>query len=113
MGTFGPGKRRRSDRERGRVHAIPSLCLDLYTLVTKEMDAGPPMIPPAPVLPEERSRTDDHWMQQHADLAWFRRRPALPLASLAKRAGTTTADAGSIHDAQTAISFSASFMGSK
>jgi hypothetical protein len=36
---------------------------------------------------------------------------AIPLTLLTQGAGTTTADAGSIHQAPTAISFSASFMG--
>jgi len=103
MGAFGPGKRRRSDRECGRVQTIPRLRLNLYTKVPQEVDAGPPMIPPAPVLPEERSRTDDHRMEQYADLAWFRLRTAIALARLSERAGTTTTNAGSIHHAQAVI----------
>jgi hypothetical protein len=65
---IGPRKQRRGNRERSSIPAIPSLCLDLDTLMAKKRDADPSMIPPAPVLPEERSRPDDHGMQQHADL---------------------------------------------
>jgi len=79
MATFGPGKWRRSDSESGRVYAILRLCMHLHTLVTKGVHAGSPMIPPTLVLPEQRSRTDDHWMQHHADLTRFGRRPAIPL----------------------------------
>src|SRR6266699_7134153 len=49
-------------------------------------------------------------MQQDAHLTWFRGGPTLPLALLAQRTGTTTADAGSIHDAQASIGFSALLM---
>lgn len=59
------------------------LHLDLHAKVPKEVDAGPPMIPTTPVLPEEQSRTDDHWMQQHADLTRLWRGSAIPLALLA------------------------------
>jgi hypothetical protein len=46
-------------------------------------------------------------MEQPAFLAWLRGCAALPLALLPKRTGTTTANAGSIHDAQAPVSFSA------
>src|SRR2546421_4659236 len=49
-------------------------------------------------------------MQQDAHLTWFRGGPTLPLALLAQRTGTTTADAGSIHDARASIGFSALLM---
>ena len=51
-------------------------------LQAKQLEAGTPMNPATPVMPEERSRTDDHWMQQHAHLARLCRRPAIPLARL-------------------------------
>jgi hypothetical protein len=46
-------------------------------------------------------------MQQHAHLARLGRCAAIPLTLLAQRTGTTTANAGAIHDAQAAIGFSA------
>lgn len=49
-------------------------------------------------------------MQQDAHLAGLRGCAALPLALFAQWAGTTTADTGSIHDAQASIGFSALFM---
>ena len=58
MGTFSTRKRRGSDSESG----IPRLHLDLYTLVTKQLDAGTSMNPSIPVTPEDRSRTDHHRM---------------------------------------------------
>jgi hypothetical protein len=54
--------------------------------------------------------TDAKRMQQPASLARFRGIAAQPLALLPQSTGTTTADASSIHDAQTPISFSAVFM---
>jgi hypothetical protein len=82
MGPLGPGKQCRSNIESGRTLAIPRFCQDLYALVTKEMNAGPPMIPATPVLPEERSRADDYWMQQYTDLPRLCCCPAIPLALL-------------------------------
>src|SRR5690348_1630323 len=107
MSTLGTGKRRSSDGERG----IPSLQLDLHPLVTKQVDTGTPMTPSIPVTPEDWSRTDHHWMQQHADLTWLRGGPAIPLALFTQGAGATTADTGRVQHAQAAISFSAPFMG--
>jgi hypothetical protein len=52
-------------------------------------------------------------MQQHADLARLCGGAALPLALLAQRTGTATADAGPIHDAQASIGFSALLMREK
>jgi hypothetical protein len=52
-------------------------------------------------------------MQEQTDLAWLRGFAALPLALLAQRTGTTTADAGPIHHAQASISFSSLFMREK
>ena len=106
MGTFGTGKRRRSVGERG----IPRLHLDLHALVAKQLHAGASMRPATPVTPEDRSRTDRHWMQQHAHLTRFGRRPAIPLALLAQGTGTTTSDTGRIDHTQTPISFLAPFV---
>ena len=68
------------------------------------------MIPATPVLPEERRSTDRERMQQDADLARLLRSAALPLTLLAQRTGTTTADAGSVDDAQAPVGFSALLM---
>jgi hypothetical protein len=82
----------------------------LDTLVSHELHAGMPMFFPAPISPEERGRTNLERMQQHAHLTRLCRRSAIPLTLLPQRAGTTTANAGTIHHAQTAIGFSAVFM---
>ena len=110
MGTLSTGKRRGSDGWSGRVWGLRGLCLDLHALVAKQLEAGTPMNPATPVMPEERSRTDDHWMQQHAHLARLCRRPAIPLALLAQGTGTTTTDTGRIDHAQASIGFLAPFV---
>jgi hypothetical protein len=79
----------------------------LQALVSHEVLAGAPMDSPTPIAPEQRGRTHRERMQQHADLARLRGFAALPLTLLAQWTRTTTADAGSIHDAQAPISFSA------
>ena len=58
MGTLGTGKR----RESGGKRWLARLYLNVYVLVTKQVDAGAPVVLSIPVTPEERSRTDDHWM---------------------------------------------------
>ncbi len=111
MGTLGTGKRRRRDGWSGSVRAIPRLHLNLDALGTKELDTRMPMNPSTPVLPEERLTSDDEGMEEHADLARHSSGGAIPLALLAQRTGTTTADAGRVHDAQAAIAFPAPLMG--
>jgi hypothetical protein len=69
-----------------------------------------PMLSPAPIAPEERRGTHLERMQQHADLAWFCRRTAIPLTRLSQRTSTTTAKAGAIDHAQAAIGFCALLM---
>jgi hypothetical protein len=59
---------------------------------------------------EDGERPDDQWMQQHAHLTRLCGGAPMPLTLLAQRARATTANAGRIHDAQTAIGFSAPFM---
>ena len=82
----------------------------LNALMSRKMHTGTPMFSAAPISPEERSRTNLERMQQHAHLARHGSRATIPLALLAQRTGTTTADAGSIHDTQAAIGFSALLM---
>src|SRR5512135_463949 len=61
------------------------------------------MLPTAPILPEDGERPDDQWMQQHTHLTWLFGGAAMPLTLFAQRARATTANAGRIHEAQTAI----------
>ena len=72
-----------------------------------------PMNSAAPVAPEERPFSDAEGMEKHTYLTRLLRGMALPLALLAQRTGTATADTGSIHDAQAPVSFSALLMGEK
>jgi hypothetical protein len=79
-------------------------------LVPDKLHTGAPVLSAAPISPEQRCWTNDERMEQHADLARLFGGAALPLALLAERAGTTTANAGSIHHPQTPIGFSALLM---
>ena len=88
------------------VRSLPHL----KVLMTHQLHTGTSMFSPAPVSPEKRRIPDGQWMQQHADLAWFLGGAALPLTLRTQRTGAATADAGSIHDTQASISFSALFM---
>jgi hypothetical protein len=83
MGTLGTGNRHSRAGWTGRVHAIPWLYVDNHPLVAKQVDAGTSMNPATPVISEERSRADGHWMQQHAHLARLCCRTAIPLTLLA------------------------------
>ena len=78
--------------------------------MAQKLDAGPAMLPPTPVPPEKRRFPDHKGMQKHTDLAWLCCGSAIPLALLAERTGTTTANAGSIHHAQAPVGFSALLM---
>ena len=106
MGTLSAGKRRGPDGECGRLR----LHLDHHLLMAQKLDAGPAMLPPTPVMPEERFTPDAERMQEHANLARLCRRTAIPLTLLAERTGTATANAGTIHHTQAPIGFSAVFM---
>ena len=110
MGPLGTRKRCGSD---GWSDRIPGPHLDLDALMTKEVYARPTMLPPTPVLPENRLTANGERVQEDADLARFRGGTALPLALLAQQTGTATADTGSIHDAQAPIGFSALFLDPK
>ncbi len=85
------------------------LHLDLQTLAV-QAQAGSPLVPPAPISPEERSRSHCQGMKQDAHLAWFACRAAVPLALLTCGTRAASANAGPIHDAQAAIGFSAMLM---
>ncbi len=79
----------------------------------QQLHACPTMMPTTPVIPEERLISNDERMQEDAHLARLFGGATLPLALLTQRAGTATADAGCIHDAQASIGFSASFLNTK
>ena len=74
------------------------------------MYTSTPIRSATPILPEKRFAPDAERMQQHADLAWLCRRTPIPLALLAHRTRTTTANARSIHHAQAPIDFSTPLM---
>lgn len=77
----------------------------INALVAHELQAGPPMLSAAPILPKQRRGTNDEGMHEHADLARFCRGVTIPLTLLAQWAGPTTPDAGCIHHAQAPIGF--------
>src|SRR5947209_18320506 len=85
----------------------------LDALVSHEFQTSAPVLSAAPIAPEQRGRTNLERMQQPTDLARFGRRRAIPLTLLAQRTGTTTADAGRIDHAQTAIGFLTPHLGMK
>ena len=104
------GQRRRWERWSGRkIRFYPHL----QALVTKKLHTRPPMLPTAPILPEDGERPDDQWMQQHAHLARLRSGVPLPLALFAQRTRAATTDASRIHYAQAPIGLSAPLMGTK
>jgi hypothetical protein len=82
----------------------------LEALIPQKPLAGSPMLSPAPVLPKKRRTSDGERVEKDTDLARLCGGMAIPLALLAQRTGTTTANAGAIHHAQAAIGFSAVFM---
>ncbi len=104
------GQGRRRDRWAGRTAGFH---LHLHPLVRQQVDARPSMVTTTPIPPEYRSRADDQWMEQHADLARLCCGVAIPLTLLAQRTGAATANAGGIDHTQTAIGFSTPLMGRK
>ncbi len=103
--------RPRKDRRSGAALAGWILRLPhLDVLITHKLHTGSPMLSPAPVIPEERLPPDGEGMEEYTDLARLCCGSAIPLALLAQWTGTTTANAGSIHDAQASIGFSALFV---
>ena len=75
-----------------------------------QLPARTPMHSPTPIVPQQGRRADDKRMKKHADLARLLGSRAIPLALLAQRTGAATANAGSIHDTQASIGFSALLM---
>ena len=97
------GQGRRQERWASRA---AGLYLHLQVLAA-ELHASSPMKSPTPVTPEKRSRSHGERMEQQTDLTRLGSGAALPLTLVAQRAGAATADAGSIHDTQASIGFSA------
>jgi hypothetical protein len=110
MGTLGTGKGHRRDSNVGRSGRTD---LDRNALLAYQLDTRPSVLPPPPVTPEKRLRTDDKRMQQDAHLARLFGSAAIPLTLVAQGTGTATADAGCIHHAQAPIGFSTLLVGTK
>lgn len=104
--TLRPGE----DRVRGGWRSGGRQQAHVEALVPHELDTGTSMFSAGPILPEQWCRTDAKRLQEQADLARLRGVAAQPLALLPFRTGTTTADAGSLHDAQAPVNFSVVFM---
>lgn len=90
----------------GRVLCTPHLDV----LITHTLHTRPPMLPSTPITPEEGSGADGAWVQQHTYLTRLLGGSTLPLTLFTQGAGTTTADAGRIDDAQAPIGFPASLV---
>jgi hypothetical protein len=59
MGTFGTGKWCESDGWSG----IPRFDLNLHALMVQQVDTGTSMHSALPIMPEDRSRANCHWMR--------------------------------------------------
>ena len=82
----------------------------LDPLVSYELPTGAPVLPPAPISPEQRCGTHPERMQKYTHLARLCGSAAIPLTLLAQGTGTTTVDAGRIDHAQASIGFLAPLM---
>ena len=78
MGTLGSRDHRRKD---GWGERSNWLHLDVQALAV-QVDTRLPLVPPVPVSPEERGRSQHQGMEQEAHLAWFARGAPAPLAVL-------------------------------
>ncbi len=83
---------------------------DIEALLSGELHAGAPVVSASPIAPEQWGETDAKRIQQQADLAWLCGRAAIPLTWLTQRTGAAVANAGCIHQAQTAISLATSLL---
>lgn len=108
-----PLRPRKDSRSRAALAGWSLGLPDLNLLITYQLHTGSPMLPAAPVLPEERRSGDREGMQQDTDLARLYGGSTIPLALLAQGTETTTANTGSIDHAQAAIGFSTVFMWEK
>jgi hypothetical protein len=100
-----PGQGRWRDVRAGRGRRLH---LHLQALAAHQLHARAAMKPPAPVLPEKRSRSDDEGMRAARSRGLrLSGGAALPLTLLAQGASAATADAGRIDHAQAPVGFSA------
>ena len=83
--------------------------LHVQPLAAKHLHTGPAMLSPAPISPEQGSRTDAEGMEQQTHAARVRGSLPVPLTLLTQGARTTRADAGLIDNTQAAINFPAPF----
>src|SRR5690349_17931090 len=106
MRALGPRNRRRG---RSICSGESRFHLEVQVLAM-QTDTRSPLVPSAPVSPEQRSQS--HWqrMEQDTHLTRFGRGASVPLALLAQRTRTTVTNAGPIYHAQAPIGFSAVFM---
>src|SRR6202011_5683693 len=113
MSTLGTGKRHGYSGRRRRGCVLRRLRLSLHPLVAKQVNAGSPMNPATPALPEKRFLSDDERMEKHTDLARFARFAAIPLTLLTQLARAATTNAGRIDHTQASIGFPASLVSRK
>src|SRR5258706_335931 len=76
----GQGRRRASGAGRETL-----LHLHFHALLPKRTHAHASMKSPTPIPPQQRSRPDEQWMQQHAHLARLRSGVPLPLTLIPQR----------------------------
>ena len=85
----------------------------LDALVAHELQTGASVFSATPILPKKRLLPDCERMQKETDLARLRGLAAIPLALLAQRTGTTTANTGRIDHTQAPIGLATPLMGVK
>jgi hypothetical protein len=115
--TFFPGEpimgalRTGEDRRRaGLENWGRDLHRHIHPLASKQLDTGPTMLSPAPILPEQGSRANIERMKQQTHSARMLGGLPMPLTLLTQATRTAGTDAGLIDDAQTPIGFPASFL---
>ena len=91
------------DRVRGGRRSGRRRQAHLDALRSHQLHTGTPVFSAAPISPEHRCGTHLERMQQHTHLARLGGHAAIPLTLLAQRTRATVANAGCIHQAQTAI----------
>jgi len=87
--------------------------LDFQPLVAHKLHTSAPMLPPAPIPPEQWRGTSLKRMQQHTDPTRLHGGFPVPLTLLAHRAAATIKDPGAVEHTQTAIRFAALFRGTQ
>jgi hypothetical protein len=110
MRPLRPGE---GSRRKTRAGSTAGFHLHLHPLLTQQLDALPPMQPPAPISPEHRGWTNGEGMQEHTNLARLFGGAALPLTLFPLRARAATAKTGRIDHPQASVSFPTPLMGTK